>query len=206
MSGKSVAAKINKAMAKVGGKIGFPCSVYRPDNYSQPVDDRNRVIDSVQVAWSVDESFTKNPVDELAHYIVYVSDLEVGDIVVCEEQEMTFVLTDIEPIRAPAGILANDRIHVYRSQFVGGDKLNELSIIAHDVPCAVKIGKAAPVTLPNTSMKSGMTVIDVWTWMPVDELQINDVFEWRGNRFLVTTVNSSDKGTKVSAQSMKAGK
>lgn len=206
MSGKSVAAKINKAMTKVGNKIGFISDVYRPDNYAQPVDDRNRILDNVSIAWSVDEGFVKNPVDELSHYIVYAADLQVGDIIVCEEQGTTLVLTELDPIRAPAGILANDRVDVYRSVFVGGNVKHEFNLVAFEVPCAVKVGKAAPVTAPNTTMKSGMTHIDVWTWMPVDEIQINDVIDWRDNRFLVNSVNASDKGTKIIATSMKAGK
>lgn len=207
MSGTSVAAKINKAMGKVGTKIGFLCAVYRPDNYAEPVDDRNRIIDAISVAWSVDDNFAKNLTDELDHYKVFVSSdlIYLGDIIVSDS--VTLIITDIDPIRVPAGIRADDRLNIYRSQFVAGnDKKTQLNLIAYQVPAAIKIGKSSAVSLPNTSMKSGLTNIDVWTWMPADDLQISDVIEWRDNRFLVTSVNATNRGTKISATSTRAGK
>lgn len=206
MSGASVAAKINKAMGKVSKKIGFTCRQYRPDVYADPIDNRNEIA-TMQVAWSVDESFVKNPVDELAHYLVYVSGdvVQLGDIFVCDEPSTTLIITDLDPMRVPAGIRADDRMNVYRSSFVGGDKKTELVMEAHQVPCAIKIGKASAVGTPNTTMRSGMTSLDIWTWMPVQDVQIGDVVETLNTRFLVTSVNSSVKGTKITANSMKAG-
>jgi hypothetical protein len=206
MSGASIAAKINKAMTKVGAKVGFLCVQYRPDLYDDPIAERNAIA-SLSVAWSVDESFSKNPVDELSHYLIYVSNdlIKLGDILISEFA--TLIITGIEPIRTPTGILANDRIDIYRPTSTPElDIKNTLIKNSSNVPCAVKIGKAASFSVPNTSLKSGMTNLEVWTWMPIHEVAINDVLIFKENRYLITSVNGSDKGIKIHANSMVAGK
>lgn len=208
MSGKSVAAKIDKAMGKVSKKLGFACQQYRPDNYTDPLDARNLVNESLQVAWSVDEAYVKNPVDELSHYIVYISGATVqpGDIIQSIDQVRTIVITDVEQIRIPSGILADDRMNVYRSMPTPtADIKISLVQIAENVPCAMKIGNGQTTSIASVATSTGTTTLDCWTWMPAEDVQMGDVIEWRGQRFALTTVNSTGKGTKIKATSMKKG-
>lgn len=207
MSGASVANKVNKAMIKVGSKLGFPCTVYRPDGYMNPLQDKNIVFENLSVAFSVDEAFVRNPVDELDHYKIYIFNKgQEGDILIFEDGR-TLILTEMEPIRAPAGILANDRMSMFRSQSTPTlDVKISLVLINENVPCAVKIKPTSTVSVQFTTMKSGQSNLEIWTWMPVNDILISDVIEIDGSRFIVTSVNSAVKGTKITANSTILGK
>lgn len=207
MSGASIARKIDKAMSKVGKKIGFPCLIYRPDGYANPLQADNIVEDSVNVAYSVDEAFAKNPVDELDHYKVYVTtaNAQVGDILLFDTGT-TIVITEMEPIRTPSGILANDRIAVYRPTATPllANKIT-LTKLSENVPCAVKIKTAATFGQPNVNTSTGTTNLEIWTWMPVDQVQLSDTIELGTSRFTVNSVNASSKGTKILCTNNKKG-
>ena len=208
MSGTSVANKVNKAFTKVSSKLGFQSKILRPDGYTNPTQEKN-LVKELMVSWSVDENFVKNPVDELDHYKVYISnnEIQLGDIIVCEEQATTLIITEIQPIRTPAGILANERMTISRSMATPLlDKKTTLVEVALDVPCAVKIGKAAQGSVQHTTMKTGTSVLEIWTWMPAQDVLLADVIDVLGTRYLVNSVNSSTKGTKITATSMSTGK
>jgi len=208
MSGNSINRKINKAAGKVSKKLGFTCVLYRPDNYVDPLADRN-MLESLQVAWSVDEAFVKNPVDELDHYKLYVSN-EVGqrgDWLLCEEHEKTFAITDTDPIRISSGILCDDRMNILRVQATPElDVKMSLVEVCSSVPCAIKVTGASAVSIQNTNGKSGQSNISVWSMIPIDDVRIGDVLETRNNRWTVTSLNNSSKGTKIQASSNVAGK
>ncbi len=208
MSGNSINKKINKAAGKVSGKLGFTCDLYRPDNYVDPLADRN-YLETLQVAWSVDESFSKNPVDELDHYKVYISNEKafVGDWLVCEEHGKTFAITETDPIRISAGIMCNDRMNILRSQATPLlDVKISLVEVCSQVPCAIKVGNASAVSIQYTDGRSGQSNITVWSMIPIDDVQIGDVLETRNNRWTVTSLNNSSKGTKITASSNTPGK
>lgn len=205
MSGTSIAKKVNKAMGKVGSKLGFPCNIYRPENYTNPLQDKNLVATGL-VAFSVDETFVRNPVDELAHYKVYVGTdrAQVGDILVFDDK--TIVVTEMEPIRTPTGILTNDLVNIYRPVPTPTlpNKIT-LSQLFEGVPCAIKIKSASSFNTPNVATSVGTTNIEMWTWMPANQVFMSDVIEWNGSRFTINSVNATVKGTKVTATSNKKG-
>lgn len=208
MSGAKVARKVDKAMTKVGKKIGFPCTVYRPDSYANPLQDKNIVQEGVNIAFSVDAAFARNPVDDLTHMQVFASSdvIQVGDIVVCENPPTSIVIESLDPIRTPSGILANMRMDLYRSVFTPhADKKTSLQMVGEDIPCAVRFGSTG-VSIQNSTMSGGKSTVEVWTWMPVSYAQFNDVLEIRGVRYTVNAMSSTDKGTRISAVSTESGK
>ena len=211
MSGASIAAKVNRGLAKAASKVGFPAKVYRVDNYFNPLEDRN-YFSSIVVGWSVDDSFKKTPADELAYYKLYASsdNFKVGDFVHSESQCKTFVVVELEQLRTPAAVLVNDKITVHRTIFTPSEdvktKLVEQFI---DVPCAIswKQASASNGGLSNVStMKSGLSQVEVWTWMPTGSVKIDDVLEIDGKKFKVDSCQSTNKGTKISAISTVVGK
>ena len=208
MSGLQVARKIDKAMTKVGAKIGFNCVVYRPDGYANPLQDKNIVSSQVKVAYSVDDAFVKNPVDELSHYKIYVSaaQAQVGDILLFDDGK-TIVMTEMESIRTPSGILANDRISVSRSQATPlSDTKITLTELCSNVPCAIKIKSASTFSQPNVALSTGTTNLEIWTWMPANEIVLGDTLDWNSKRFIVNSVDATSKGTKLTATSTTKGR
>lgn len=207
MSGLSVAKKVNKAMTKVGKKLGFQCTVYRPDSYSNPFQDKN-ILSENMIAFSVDQAFVRNPVDDLTHMIVYAASsvVRVGDIIVCNEPQTTIVVDSLDPIRAPSGILANERMNLFRSVLTPlADKKTSLQQLGELIPCAVRFGSTG-VNLVNAGMASGKSTVEVWTWMPVPFIEYNDVIDIRGNRYSISAFSSTEKGTQITATSIAAGK
>lgn len=210
MSGASIAKKVNLGLRKAASKVGFSAKLYRPDNYNNVLDDRN-FIKNLVVAWSVDDSFAKNPVDELDHFKIYVSneDVQVGDMILAADQGKTFVIVETEPMRVPAGILVNERVTVYQTEYTPtADVKTQLVEKYVALPCAVKWNRASTSTsgLPVSSMKTGQSQVEVWTWVTPNSITLNDVLEIGGVKFNVQSCQSTSKGTKVIAVSTVAGK
>ena len=211
MSGASIAAKVNLGLKKAASKVGFPAKLYRPDNYNYPLNDRNYVT-KLDIAWSVDESFAKNPVDELDHYKIYApaSGFVVGDFLVSDSYGKTFVITELEPLRVPAAILVNDRMSVHRTEYTPAEDVKtQLVEYYGELPCAVKWKAAASNSgglSPVSSMKGGQSQVEVWTWVSPDTIKLNDVLEIGDNKFQVTSCQCTSKGTKILAISTVAGK
>lgn len=208
MSGAKVAKKVDKAMTKVGKKIGFPCTVYRPDSYANPLQDKNIHQENVNIAFSVDAAFARNPIDDLTHMQVYASSdvIQVGDIVVCTNPPASIVIESLDPIRTPSGIMANDRMDLYRSVYTPlADKKTSLQLVGEKIPCAVRYGSVG-VSIQNANMSGGKSTVEIWTWMPVSYTQFNDVVEVRGVRYTVNAMSATDKGTRITAVSTESGK
>lgn len=211
MSGAFIAKKVNFGLSKAASKAGFPVKLFRPDNYDNPLDERNYRV-SLVVAWSVDSSFSKNPVDELDHYKIFASNdnFQLGDLILAEDQGKTFVITELEPMRVPAGILVNDRMSVLRTILQPTENVKTKLVHYYtDLPCAVKFKGAAGSTnglTPVSSMKGGQSQIEVWTWVPADSIKMTDVIEVNGNKYSITSCQSTSKGTKISAISQVVGK
>lgn len=211
MSGKSIAKKVDKGLKKAASKVGFDVKLYRQDNYNNALSDRNFRKNMV-CAWSVDEAFAKNPVDELDHFLLYApnGEFQVGDLVVSTEHNKTFVVVELEPIRVPAAVLVNDRATLYRVQNTPDqDVKTQLVAYYTQLPCAVKFKSAAKNTQgmqPISSMTPGQSTVEIWTWVTPGTVKFNDVLEINGVRFFVSSCESTSKGTKISAISTQAGK
>src|SRR5574343_30345 len=116
MPGASFDRKVANAFAKVGKKVGYACTVYRPDSYNLPIADRN-IFKETTMSWSEDESYSKNPESLLTYFKLYTdySSLELGDILVLPALSRTFVVTEITPIRGSVGVQCNNAVDVLRT-------------------------------------------------------------------------------------------
>lgn len=210
MSGSSIAKKVDLGLKKVAKKVGFRTALYRPDNYNNPLGDRN-FVSQLDVAWSVDEQFKKNPVDELDHYRIYTpaSGVQLGDLILSVDQGKTFVIVEIEPMRVPAGIMVNDRVTVLRTENTPDqDVKTQLVPYFTQLPCAVKWSSTSnnQGLSPVSTMRGGQSQVEVWTWVTPGTIRLGDVLEINDLRFVVSSCQSTSKGTKINGISTVAGK
>lgn len=210
MSGASIDKKIAKGFAKVGKKLGYNCDVYRVDNYFEPLGDRNKLRKMV-ISWTEDRSFEKNPEGVLVPFIVYCdyTSLQAGDFLVSSIGK-TLVVTEVNPIRGAVGFQVPDRLTVLRTVYTPtADKKTALEEVITDLPVAVEYKQASAVdgalTTVTSSMRSGQSTIEVWTWVTPGLVKISDVLDLNGVRYQVTSVNTTAKSTKISALATKAG-
>lgn len=211
MSGATIDRKIAKGFAKVGKKLGYTCQVYRPDNYINPLADRN-LLRSVPISWTEDKAFEKNPEAVLVPFIVYCdyTVLQAGDFLVNGALQKTLVVTEVNPIRGAVGYQVQDRIDVLRTVYTPtADKKTSFEEVITDLPAAVEYKSAAAVdgalTTVTSSMKSGQSTIEAWTWVTPGLVKLSDVLVLNDVRYQVTSVNTTSKGTKIQALASKAG-
>lgn len=211
MSGATIDRKIAKGFAKVGKKLGYTCKLYRPDSFVNPLADRN-LLRSVPISWTEDKSFEKNPEGVLVPYIVYCdyTALQAGDFIVNEALQKTLVVTEVNPIRGAVGFQVLDKIDVLRTVYTPtADKKTSFEEVIVELPAAVEYKSAAAVEgalqTTTSSMKSGQSTIEVWTWVTPGLVKISDVLVLNSLRFQVTAVNTTAKGTKIQALATKAG-
>lgn len=209
MSGQSIQRTLNKAFGVVGRVLGWEFTMYRPDSWITPLADRNS-IGSTRLSGTPDDAYSKDP-DELDKFKLYTgAPLALGDILHSEELERTYVVFDKTELRAVVGVLAQDRIDVLRPTLTIGDQPRGFDEIASSVPAAVKItgasSSAGALKVTSSTMSASSTEIEVWTWVPSGLIQLNDVLEIGGNRYLITFAQTTYKGTKLKARSTKVGK
>lgn len=212
MAGASFDRKVAKAFAKVGKKVGYACTIYRPDTWVNPLQDRN-ILKQTTMSWSEDESFAKNPEALLTYFTLYTdySSLELGDILTLPALSRTFIVTEITPIRGSVGVQCNNKADVLRPVFdMTADKKSSFNAVMTEVPLVLEYKSASQTAnaLQGVSAKlgSGQSTIEAWTWVPPGSVQLNDVLEVNGLRFQVTSVSSTEKGTFISGISTKVGK
>lgn len=210
MSGANIAAKVNLGLRKAAAKVGYPVKLYRPDHYFNPLDDRN-FVETLMTAWSVDDGFQKNPVAELDYYKLFVpaDSVQPGDFIMSEDQGKTFVVTEVQPMRAPAGILVNDRVTVLRTENTPDqDVKTQLVPYFTQLPCAVKWSSTSnnQGLSPVSTMRGGQSQVEVWTWVTPGTIRLGDVLEINDLRFVVSSCQSTSKGTKINGISTVAGK
>lgn len=210
MSGASIDKKIAKGFAKVGKKLGYGCDVYRVDNYLEPLADRNKLFKSV-ISWTEDRAYEKNPEGVLVPFIVYCdyTVLQPGDFLVSSIGK-TLVVTEVNPIRGAVGFQVPDRLTVLRTVYTPTqDKKTALEEVITDLPVAVEYKQASGVdgalSTVTSSMRSGQSTIEVWTWVTPGLVKISDVLDLNGTRYQVTSVNTTAKSTKINALATKAG-
>lgn len=210
MSGKSIQNTLNRAFNTVGRILGWQFNVYRPVNWNMPMQDAN-FVGSYTVSASPDESFTAEP-DELSKFKLYVNAerIQLGDILHSAELDRTYIVFDKLELRPSIGVLCQDRIKILRSTLVAGDKPRGLEELGFEIPAAVKItgttSTDGALKITSSSLSTGSSNIEVWTWLPPDFVHINDVIEINSVRFLVTFAQNTAKGTKIKATATKVTK
>lgn len=212
MSALSIDKKIARGFAKVGKKLGFAFNLYRPDGYTMPLQDRNRVM-TVPMTWSKDESFTTNPEPTLDYFILYCdyTVLAVGDIMRSVTEDRTFLVSEINPFRGAVGVQTNESMSILRTVYTpAADTKTALQEVVTDMPCAFQFQGAASndagLSTVSSSMTSGQSQIEVWTVLPVSAVKLADVLEVNGNRYLITSLDAAAGGIKIKAKSTRAGK
>lgn len=212
MSGKSIQRTLNNAFAVVGRVLGWPFKVYRPLDWVNPTDDRNYVA-NVMLAATPDEAFSKDPLDELDKYLLYVNTtkLEPGDIIVSDELAKTYVIFDKTELRAVIGVLAADKFNLLRPTVTtGADVMRGFTQVGANIPCALKISGATSsdgaLKITSSTMSAASSQVEIWSWVPANFARLNDVIEIGDVRYLVTFAQTTAKGTKLKATSTKVGK
>ena len=212
MSGASIDRKIAKGNAKAGKVLGYLFDQFRPDNYVSPMSLENRHA-TIQAAWSEDKQFQKNPEETLTHFNVYADHrkLAVGDILKNSTIGRTFIITEINQLRGAVAVQAPEVMTVQRAVYDvnATDKATSFRTMYTDVPCAVeyKSGHTDSSVLPSGGSTQGTrSQIEIWTWMPVASMQVNDAIDVLGNRFNITGLRQDQKGTVILARSTSIGK
>ena len=210
MSGKSIQNTLNRAFNTVGKILGWEFSVYRPTNWLNPVQDAN-FVGKYTVSTSKDENFVMED-EELTKFRLFINAdrVQLGDILHSEELEKTYVVFDKVELRAPLGVLAQDRFNVLRPTLTTGDKPRGFETIGTEIPGALKIAGTSTtdgaLKVTTATLNSGSHQIEVWTWVPANFIRINDVLELNDIRYLVNFAQTTGKGTKLRATSTKVTK
>jgi hypothetical protein len=210
MSGTSLQKILNNAF-KIAGKVtGFEFEHFRPDSYILPLGKRN-AIGTVILGAAVDQNFQKHE-GELDQFNLYTdpSALELGDVLHSDSLGRTYIVFDKAELHAAVGILCLDRANVLRPTLGTGDVKKTFAEICTQIPCAIKYIGAAPVpgALQGTSSTLQATAheLDLWTWIKPGTIELNDVIDIDGVRYLCTFIQSTAKGTKIKMRSTKVGK
>jgi hypothetical protein len=209
MSASTINRKIAKGLAKVGKKLGYKFTLYRPDNYIDPLEDRNKLM-TVQASWSKDEQFKANPEPTLDQYTIFTdfTKLIVGDILRSEELNRIFIINEINELRGAVSFQASDLFDVKRPVHTPtSDVKVTLVDVITGMPGAVQyaMAKRTDITGNNSATRAGQSIIELWTWLPVDQIRLNDIIVVTGKNFLVVSVDTSLVGMKIRAESTKAG-
>lgn len=212
MSGESLQRTLDNAFSVVGNAAGFKFKHYRPDSYIQPFQDRN-LVGEVKIAASPDDGFAKNPHTDLELFKLYAStkSIELGDIFHSEYLSRTYVVLDKTELRVCMGVRCQDEIDVLRPIITSGDKKTGFEIIGTGIPAVATVkgvtsSSGALGAVPRATLDASASNLDVWTWVTPGLIKLNDVLEINDQRYLVTQVDSTSKGTKISARSTKVGK
>jgi hypothetical protein len=210
MSGPSLLKTLNNAFGTIGKVVGFQCELYRPDNFMNPLQERN-FIGFIKASTTPDDSFSQHGIDELAKYKVYAnaSNLQVGDILRNPLMASVYIVIAKEELRPCTAVLTTNLVNVLRPSLTSGDRKTIFTAIAENVPAAVKVVGASqtPGALQGmgSNMSSSNSELEVWTWTTPGTFKLNDVIEFDSQRFLITFCQSTASGTIVRARSTKTG-
>lgn len=210
MSGASISKILDNAYKTVGTILGFNFNVYRTENYLYPTQSRN-FIGALKVSFSVDESFKKNPTDQLDTYQVYTksTSLELGDILVSDELKKTYVIIDKAELKPAVAVLAPEKFDLLRPVLSTGDRKTTFETIMSQVPAAIKTngtaGSPGALQGTNSTLGASSSQLELWTWVSPSSIVLNDVLQINGNRYLVTFVQTDSSGTNLKLKSTKVG-
>ena len=211
MSGTALQKVLNNAFKVAGKVLGFPFALYRPVSYTVPLQDAN-IIGTVSLGASPDEGFSKNPHEILDKYQLYLSAalVEPGDILHSDELSKTYIVIDKTELRAAVGVLAQDKFDILRPVLSAGDRKTSFELIGSSIPCALitsgNTGSDGALQGVTSTMSASSSDLEVWTWVTPGLIALNDVLEISSNRYLVSFVQSSAKGTHIKLRSTKVGK
>ena len=212
MTAVAINRKVARGYAKVGKKLGYAFVLYRADSYVNPVSDRN-IRMTVPLTWSKDEGFKTNPEPTLDYFTLYCdyTVLEVGDILDQAKEERTFLVAEINPLRGAVGVQCNKRMSVLRPIYTPtADVKTSFEEIIVNLPCAFESASAASnngaLATVGSSMTAGQSQIEVWTVVKPGTINLADVLEVDGVRYVITGLDAVSHGTKIKAKSTRAGK
>ncbi len=189
--------------------IGSKFKIYRSTDYMTPIADKN-LIGTIQAAIKEKKMFNVQT-DQYSRMDLScdISKLNLGDILISDFMNKTVVLVNKDNMAKPQVIVMPNLISISRPEYttVGGFRPVNVEVVK-DIPAAVFLNSAKSSTLANTStqIQSGSSVWDIYTWCPNLKIQISDmIIDEFGNKSLITSVDSSDIGYKITTQSVKVG-
>lgn len=208
MSGKSTNKKLQNAFQRVGNALGFEFKVYRSLDYLTPIQEKN-YIGIRKVGAAPDTSFQQpvGPSYKQVNLYVNTETLHTGDIFVNQDLGKTYVLVNKDPIVAPQAIEATDKLTFSRTGYSTTSEFKSgLQDFAVDIPAAIYgVGAAPnPSVVSEVKNSSGNNIYSIWVWLPQNFLKINDtIVDSFGNKSLITSIEYSPVGYKLSAKSFK---
>ena len=208
MSGKSTNKKMQNAFQRVGKALGFDFKVYRALDHLTPIQTKNYIV-TKKVGAAPDTSF-QQPVGssyKQVNLFTNTEDLKTGDILVNEELGKVYVLVNKDPIVAPQAIETTDKLTFSRPGYTtAGSFAAGLQEFAKDIPAAIYgvDTVANPSVVGEVKNASGNNIYSIWVWLPQNFLKINDtITDSYGNKSLITSIEYSPVGYKLSAKSIK---
>lgn len=211
MSGKALNKKLNKAFGKIANAVGFDFKVYRSVDMLTPVQTKN-FIGTTKLAYSIDDSFKQSTGYGFNLFNLFMdgTDFQPGDIFVCDEISRRFTLVCNDQMVKPQGVESSGSITVKRPGFstVGAFQAT-MTEVARDIPATILGAGAGQDPVSNVSQspnQSGVTQWNIWTYLPVNAIKINDVIvDQYGNTSKVLSVEYSGLGYKLKTESTKVG-
>lgn len=209
MSGKNIQKTIDKGLKVAGKVLGFSYSQYRPLTWVEPIQDEN-FLGTMTLSFSPDDSFNKDPHDDLEKYRVYgdSSVLSPGDILVGPN---TYMVINKAELRPAIAVLCGDSFDLLRPVLApSGPKKTAFEQIAASVPCTVGILRNhahfdGALQGMNGSLQASLSNKEVWTFVEPGLVQMNDVLQIYGVRYLVMNVFSTNRGTQIFIRAVKPG-
>lgn len=212
MSAVAINRKIARGFAKVGKKLGYAFSLYRPDSYITPLADRNLVM-TLPLTWSKDEGFSQNPEPTLDYFTLYADYtlLKTGDILNQATEGRTFIVHEVNPLRGAVGVQCNTKMNVLRPVYTPTqDTKTSFEEVVLDMPCVFESTGAASndgaLTTVTSSMTAGQSQVDIWTVIRPGTIKLADVLEVEGGRYIIISIDAVFSGVKIKAKSTRAGK
>lgn len=210
MSGASIAKKIAKGYGKVGKKLGYNFTIYRSDDYVQPVQDRN-IAGTITCAYTYDKAFEGQPSAAFQPLMLYVNSTNLleGDVLVNDDASVTLTLVAKFDIRAPVGIETNQKINISRTSYsTAGGFGPKAEVVYTSVPA--KVLQVASKSTSNmqaaSSTLSGATpVYSIWTWLPESsKLLPNDTIIFEDEtKAIIQSIEINDLGYHLKVMEVK---
>lgn len=173
MSAKSIQRKIDIAHQRVGKKLGYGYTVYRPVNNIDVLDESNIIGLNVKSTFTLNDSYTSAMGWGIPVWMCYTnaSLIQAGDFLYSESEGRTFFVLDRKPHLPVMTLEVNDRINVQTigySDGADGFGPGVTTFVARNLPAYVSYGSSSiGATTPARNLgESGVRVASVITTLP----------------------------------------
>ena len=209
---QSIQRKLDKAYKKIGKKLGYEYSVYRPNDmpdvsYKTDPLDPAYWIDQKYSSFTKDDSYASAQSYGLPIWTTYIdgNDIKVGDIIYDVERDKTYTVISRDPIKPILSIETNSRLTIYDTTWdtTGGynatDEVVATNLPANRIPGS---GTGDSSFIPaSTDTTIGLEVFTYRFWMPQNTVRsgmvVVDEDDNRSN--IIQAVYEIDRGYVIRA-------